>query len=112
MYTVKGTVKELGNKETIKQRDGDKVWTKRQVVITTDAERNPELAFTAFGKVFEQTEGMRVGQVVSVAFAPSSRSYKDKWYTELNASEFKILQDVPTTASPAQAFVESDDLPF
>lgn len=71
-------------------------WQRGGVVIETLETPSVMLAFTTFGKRrTEQIQQLTLGEVIVVTYAPESRVFMGKWYTELR------LTEVLTTAKRA-----------
>lgn len=63
-------------------------WVRGGVVIETLESPSVKLAFSTFGKRrTEQIQQLTLGEVVVVTYAPESREFMDKWYTELRLTE-------------------------
>lgn len=63
-------------------------WVRGGVVIETLETPSVKLALTTFGKRrTEQIQHLALGEVIVVTYAPESREFMGKWYTELRLSE-------------------------
>lgn len=68
-------------------------WQRGGVVIETLESPSVKLALSTFGKRrTEQIQQLTLGEVIVVTYAPESREFMGKWYTELR------LSDVLTTS--------------
>lgn len=66
-------------------------WVRGGFVIEYGEEYPRKVAFTLFGEdKVHITVGITPNTMVQVTFAPESREYNDKWFTELRA--FNITQ--------------------
>lgn len=102
-----GIVKEILQKETGTSKAG-KDWEKQSFVIDTNAEYNPEICFSTFGKNVSLLNGLSVGDSVEVYFNISSREYNGKYYHNVDAWKINKIgqQQEVMSAEP------EDDLPF
>ena len=69
-------------------------WVRGGLVIETHGSYPTKVAFTVFGE--ERVGAVRtlvVGVLVSVDFAPESREYGGKWYTDLRVSRITKMQN-------------------
>ena len=105
----------MADLEAIKElvQKGDAPGVKALVQAGIDAGDDPqELFFNGL------IAGMKIGDTITVSFAPESREYNERWYTDLRA--FHIATDGVATAPATQkapapvapASEETDDLPF
>jgi len=63
-------------------------WVRGGVVIETLESPSVKLAFSTFGKRrTEQIQQLTLGEVIVVTYAPESREFMGKWYTELRLIE-------------------------
>lgn len=71
-------------------------WVRGGVVIETLESPSVKLAFSTFGKRrTEQIKQLTLGEVVMVTYAPESREFMDKWYTELRLTELLTTKKNP-----------------
>ena len=71
-------------------------WVRGGVVIETLESPTVKLALTTFGKRrTEQIQHLTLGEVIVVSYAPESREFMGKWYTELRLTE--VLTTAKTT---------------
>lgn len=63
-------------------------WQRGGVVIETLESPSTKLALSTFGKRrTEQIQHLTLGEVIVVSYAPESREFMGKWYTELRITE-------------------------
>lgn len=63
-------------------------WQRGGVVIETIESPSTKLALSTFGKRrTEQIQHLNLGEVIVVTYAPESREFMGKWYTELRLIE-------------------------
>ncbi len=63
-------------------------WHRGGVVIETLGAPSVKLALSTFGKRrAEQITQLSLGEVIVVTYAPESREFMGKWYTELRLTE-------------------------
>lgn len=63
-------------------------WQRGGVVIETLESPSTKLALSTFGKRrTEQIQHLNLGEVIVVTYAPESREFMGKWYTELRLIE-------------------------
>lgn len=92
-----------------------KPWSKQSFVIETNGPYPKKVHFTIFGAERIEQNKYSVGQNVTVRFEVSSREYKDKWYTDLNALSVIPASQQQQPAVPDVDFMQqskSDKLPF
>lgn len=71
-------------------------WVRGGVVIETLESPSVKLAFSTFGKRrTEQIQQLTLGEVVMVTYAPESREFMDKWYTELRLTKVLTTKKNP-----------------
>lgn len=71
-------------------------WQRGGVVIETLESPSVKLALSTFGKRrTEQIQHLTLGEVIVVSYAPESREFMGKWYTELRLTE--VLTTARTT---------------
>ena len=83
---IKGTIKEVLKVVKGKSEAGKK-WMKRDFILTTDAEYNPDICFTVFGeekiaKIFDKFDE---GEEVEVSFNLSSNEHEGNYFHNVNA---------------------------
>jgi len=109
---IKGKIKQKLDIESGVTNAG-KNWQRQTFIIDTGAQYNPLVTFSLVGEEkIKKLTAFNVGDNVVVGFNVSSREYKNKWYTSLDA--WKIFED--RDAEPSSETVEVDeddgDLPF
>lgn len=63
-------------------------WHRSGVVIETLESPSAKVALSTFGKRrCEQIKQLKLGEVIIVTYAPESREFMGKWYTELRLTE-------------------------
>lgn len=63
-------------------------WQRGGVVIETLEAPTAKVALSTFGKRRTQLiQKLTLGEVIVVTYAPESREFMDKWYTELRLTE-------------------------
>lgn len=66
-------------------------WVRGGLVIETLESPSVKLALSTFGKRRTmQIEELKLGEVVVVTYAPESREFMGKWYTELRLTEIMV----------------------
>ena len=72
-------------------------WVRGGVVIETLESPSTKLSFTTFGKKrTERIMRLSLGEVIVVTYAPESREFMGKWYTEL-----RLIEVLTTEKNPA-----------
>jgi len=112
MFKLTGRVHVIEPKEFVKSKDGSKTYEKQKFVLDTGAKYNPYVSILAFGKPTEQLSRCRMGDTITVMFEVSSREFKGKWYTEVNASNIEGGSADKAVSVPVSSIVEDDLLPF
>lgn len=89
-------------------------WQRGGFVLQYGEERIRTAAFTVFGREkVEKVRALRPGQAVEVRYAPESREYNGRWYTDLMAVGFEPIGAAQPAQPTAPAQVPTDsDLPF
>lgn len=88
-------------------------WTRGGVVIETLDDYPKPIAFQLFGEDRVKSScQIPLGTIVQVTFAPQSREYNGKWYTQLNASSVQPLQQMQSTSAPQQTAIDCDNPPY
>jgi len=94
----------------------DKIWKKQGFIIETEEQYPKKVLFTAWNEMLDMLSFLKVGNKVKVSFRCESRSFNDKWYTDLTA--WKIVKIEGTAVASGLETVsetepeKSDDLPF
>lgn len=81
-------------------------WMRGGFVIEYGEEYPRKAAFTTFGEDrVNQHKNLPAGMPVQVKFAPESREFNEKWYTDLRAISITPMVSgaIPTAASPMSA---------
>ncbi len=81
-------------------------WMRGGFVIEYGEEYPRKAAFTTFGEdKVNQHKNLPAGMPVQVKFAPESREFNEKWYTDLRAISITPMVSgaVPTAAAPMAA---------
>lgn len=75
-------------------------WQRGGVVIETLETPSAKVALSTFGKrrtsIIQQ---LRLGEVIMVTYAPESREFMGKWYTELRLTEILTTNRKPAGGS-------------
>lgn len=72
-------------------------WQRGGVVIETLESPSVKLALTTYSKRLTQlVRQLTLGEVIVVTYAPESREFIDKWYTEL-----RLIEVLTTAKNPA-----------
>ena len=100
-----GIIKEIMPIESGTSKNG-KEWKKQAFVLNTNAEYNPDICFSVFGKSLAALEHRQVGESVTVQFNLSSREFNGKWYHNVDAWKIDLI------GQPEQPKEEEDDLPY
>ncbi len=96
-------------------------WVKQDFVIETTDQYPKKVCFSLWGDKTAALRGLGGGEMVKVHFAPESREYNGRWYTELRAWRLeKNSSDAEGSQQSGPDFDESffsqdnaaDDLPF
>lgn len=67
-------------------------WQRSGVVIETLESPSVKLALSTFGKRRTQViQQLTLGEVIVVTYAPESREFMGKWYTELRVTEILTI---------------------
>lgn len=112
-----GTITEIHKTESGTSKAG-KEWEKTSFVIDTNDTYNPLVCFSVFGseKVENLNKFNKVGDVVTVSFNVSSRSWekdgKVSWFHNLDSWMIKKTDGSTQEETPASEATEEDDLPF
>lgn len=79
-------------------------WEKQTLVISNlVGEKIIYQAFVFFGeRKTKMLEGLKVGQLVDVAFAAESREYDDKWFTDLVGFGIRAYEVVSSVKNEAE----------
>ena len=71
-------------------------WRRQTVVIEYENGRySQQLALECSNSKAEDFGKLRVGDIVSIKYDVTSRSYNDKWYTTANAFDWKVNFPAP-----------------
>ena len=90
-------------------------WQRNGFVIETEGEDPRKVAFTAFGEDKVHTvQALVPGSVVKVSFAPGSREYQDRWYTELKLIRVEVQRAGIAPVQPMSPSMpaDNDEPPF
>lgn len=103
-----GKVRVVCAKEEGQSASGN-FWEKQTLVVDiASGERDIPIAIVFFGeRRTAWLKGLMPGDLVSVVFAPESREYMGKWYTELVG--FGVKRYTPENNSAAQEVVKPGD---
>lgn len=109
--TKKGTIVKILDMQQGESAKGP--WAKVQFVLNTGGEFAKDICFTVMGvdKVDKFLQWNEEGDTVEVSFDVSSREYKGKYYTDINAWMVKKIT-ADEVASVVLEEEEDDDLPF
>lgn len=107
MKTI-GRVRVVCAKEEGQSASGN-FWEKQTLVVDiASGERDIPIAICYFGeRRTAWLKGLKPGDLVSVVFAPESREYNGKWYTELVG--FGVKRYTPESNSAPQEAVKPGD---
>lgn len=107
MKTI-GRVRVVCAKEEGQSASGN-FWEKQTLVVdVTSGERDISIAIVYFGeRRTAWLKDLKPGDLVSVVFAPESREYMGKWYTELVG--FGVKRYTPENNSATQQEVKPGD---
>lgn len=105
-----GRVRVVCAKEEGQSASGN-FWEKQTLVVdVTTGEKDIPIAIGFFGeRRTAWLKDLKPGDLVSVAFAPESREYMGKWYTELVG--FGVKRYTPESNSAPQQVVKPADQP-
>lgn len=74
-------------------------WVRGGMVVRTFGDNEKLVAVTAFGEEkVKLTQQFHIDDVVEVDFAPESREFSDKWFTDLRLVRCKLLGQAATKA--------------
>lgn len=112
---IKGTVKEIRQKEEGISQKGNK-WEKIRFVLTETKDQYPEtLEFTSFNTAIDTLERTSVGDELDVTFTIRGREYNGRYFTDLNVVGLvnKTKEATPKQAkSSGENIAIDEDLPF
>ena len=87
MFDITGTVKKLFDEQTFGSG-----FTKREFVITTEADRYPQdIKFETVKDKIAQLSGLKPGDKVKVFFDLRGREWKESYFVNLNAWKIEPL---------------------
>lgn len=111
---IKGTITNVLPVESGTAKSGN-AWSKMTFAIQTGGEYPKTVALELMGKSLDfNKDKLRVGQVVTVKFDPSSRDYNGKYYTQLNAYNVEINAPAEEVRQESSGHFtdDSDKLPW
>ena len=80
-------------------------WVRGGFVIETDDMYPKQVAFTLFGEDrLAMINGIQMSSVVTVTFAPESREYNERWYTDLRC--IRVVQGMSTALPMSQSMAQ------
>lgn len=104
---VTGMISHVLDVETGVSKAG-KDWAKQSFVIDTNAAYNPLISFSLFGDdKIALLNSYKIGDAVTVSFNLSSREFKGKWYSSVDAWRLEKVE-----APQEKEEDDNDDLPF
>lgn len=69
-----------------------KTWVNKTIVIETGDTTPKKLAFTVTGEErVSDCQSLKIGDLVRVRFEPRSREYEGRWFSELIAWGFEVM---------------------
>lgn len=72
-----------------------KTWRKQAFLIETEEQYPKKVLFNVWGEMVDTLKTLKVGDKLRVSFRAESRSFNEKWYTDLTA--WKIVKVVEQT---------------
>ena len=66
-------------------------WSRRQVIIKTLDQNPVTVAFTAMGLRLEEVNKHTLNEVVRIRFGVSSRKVGDRWFSDIQLWEVKVV---------------------
>jgi single-strand DNA-binding protein len=96
MFDITGTLKKLFDEQTFGSG-----FTKREFVITTEADRYPQdIKFETVKEKIAQLSGLKAGDKVKVFFDLRGREWKESYFVNLNAWKIEALGADGGTSAP------------
>lgn len=99
-----GTIKSIGDLETIKQ------FKKKTVLIETPGKYPQKIPVEFVNQNIDLVNTLKVGDEVTIAINLRSNEYKGKYY--INVTGWKIVNRVAETSTADQMPDRADNLPF
>ena len=90
---IDGIFKKLLELESGVSKKG-KEWKKQSFILETEAQFNPEVCITAFGKDIELIKNIDEGLKVECQVNVYSTSFNGKWYNNINIWQIDIAKEV------------------
>ena len=89
---IDGIFKKLLELESGVSKKG-KEWKKQSFILETEAQFNPEVCITAFGKDIELIQNIDEGLKVECQVNVYSTSFNGKWYNNINIWQIDIAEE-------------------
>jgi hypothetical protein len=99
-----GTIKSIGDLETIKQLK------KKTVLVETQSKFPQTIPVEFLNDKIDLVNDLKVGQTINLGINLRSNEYKGKYY--INVTGWKVISAVAETTSNAQMPDVNDNLPF
>lgn len=77
-------------------------WTKKDFVLETFGEYPKKVAFSSWNDKADIVMNKAIGTTLKVKFAPESREYNERWYTDLRAYLITDVNGNQTTSAASQ----------
>lgn len=112
---VAGKVVELLEEQSGTGRNGP--WRKRDFIIETQDNYPKKICITQWGDDID-SNGLNVGDLITVSIDIQSREFNGRWYTDVRAWRIEREKGVPNTPERTEPeeeipnFDDDDDLPF
>ena len=90
---IDGIFKKLLEVESGVSKKG-KEWKKQSFILETEAQFNPEVCVTAFGKDIDLIQNIDEGLKVECQVNVYSTSFNGKWYNNINIWQIDIAKEV------------------
>ena len=96
----------------------NKPWVNQTFVLETFGEYPKKVALLAWNERVDILKDKPIGTTLKVKFAPESREYNERWYTDLRAYLITDVNGNQTTSAaalpetPPEPESEEDEMPF